>query len=236
MQEQTVTEPDPAEPPPYEPAFNVPGMVLLLGALIIAIHAVTQYVSRDTYYLILEIFAFIPAVWSVPADQLYMPAARFWAPFTYFFLHGDWVHVLANLTWFAAFGSAVARRLGTWRFLFFLALATLASAGAHCIFNIGSNAPVIGASGAVSACMGAAVRFAFTPNARGEAVQRPALSLVQSLQNRGILAFVVLWFVFNWLFGAGVVPLPGVEGQIAWEAHVGGFVFGLLAFRLFDPV
>ncbi len=102
--------------------------------------------------------------------------------------------------------------------------------------NMESNLPMIGASGAVSGCMGAAVRFAFTPGAMGTGVQRPALPLVQSFQNRGVLAFVVLWFVFNWLFGSGVVPLACVENQIAWEAHAGGFVFGLLAFRLFDPV
>ena len=236
MSEQANNIPEPNKPPRYEPAFNVPGVVLLLGAIMIAIQAGTPFLATDAYYLGLEVFAFIPASWSFPLGQLYLPASRFWSPVTYAFLHADWTHVLANLVWFASFGSAVARRLGNGRFLVFLVLATIASAAAHGLLNMESNLPMIGASGAVSGCMGAAVRFAFTPNARGNDVQRPALSLVQSLQNRGVLAFVVLWFVFNWLFGSGIVPLAGVENQIAWEAHAGGFIFGLLAFRLFDPV
>ena len=67
------------------------------------------------------------------------------------------------------------------------------------------------------------------------AITRPAVSLLQSLRNRGIMAFVIIWFLFNFLAGSGILPL-GVEGQIAWEAHMGGFLLGWLGFALFDPV
>lgn len=225
-------------PPKSPPAFNVPGPVLIIGAILLVIHAGMQWVSLKTTWWVLENFAFIPLAWALPVEQLNFSLSKYWSLISYFFLHGDWVHVLANLTWFAAFGSAVARRFGTDRFLIFLALATIASAAAHLVTNWQSAIPVIGASGGISACMGAAVRFAFTPNAGPDAFKKPALSLVQSFRNRGVLTFVVMWFAFNWLFGAGVVPMPGVENgdaQIAWEAHMGGFIFGLLAFRLFDP-
>lgn len=230
-------------PPMFEPehlppqkAFNVPTAVLVLGALILAIHGVLQFIPRESYWRILESFAFIPLAWTVPWEELTIPMSKYWSLLTYFFLHGDWVHVLANLTWFAAFGSAVARRFGAGRFLVFLGLATIASAVAHGVFNPQSAAPMIGASGGVSACMGAAIRFAFSPRLTQQIEDRPALSLVQSLQNRGILSFVVLWFAFNWLFGSGVVQLAGAESPIAWQAHMGGFIFGLLAFKLFDPI
>jgi len=234
MESETPPMFEPQQLPPQK-AFNVPGVILVLGALLLAIHSAMQFVSNEFYWRVLENFAFIPLVWTIPPEQLTIPVSKYWALLSYFFLHGDWMHVLANLTWFAAFGSVVARRFGIMRFLVFLGLATIASAVAHGLFNSQSAAPMIGASGGISACMGAAIRFAFSPRLTSQAENRPALSLIQSLQNRGILTFVVLWFAFNWLFGAGIVQLAGVESPIAWQAHMGGFVFGLLAFKLFDP-
>ncbi|MFD0915567.1 rhomboid family intramembrane serine protease [Pseudahrensia aquimaris] len=229
-------EPTETQEKPNEPAFNLPTSVLVVSLALIAVHAISQFLSRPTYFWVIEMFAFIPAAYWVSPSELLEPLTRFWSPVSYFFLHGDWVHLIANLIWFAAFGSAVARRFGTARFFTFLVLSTAASALAHFAFNATSASPVIGASGAVSACMGAAVRFGFAPNDPRSGAMRPSMSLLQSLSNPGILIFVVIWFAFNWLFGAGVVPMPGVEGQIAWEAHMGGFLFGLLAFAPFDPV
>ncbi len=220
------------------PAFNVPGMVLLLGTMMIAVHAAITWLANDeTYFWVLEVFAFVPITMTMPPSHLIEPLARFWSPFTHAFLHGDWTHLIVNLIWLMAFGSAVAKRLGAARFLIFMALASAAGAGAHYVFHMASNIPVIGASGAVSGCMGAAARFAFVPGRPVEqAATGPALSLIASLQNRGVMTFVVIWFGLNWLFGAGIIPMPGVEGSIAWEAHMGGFLFGLLAFSSFDPV
>ncbi|MEE9313765.1 MAG: rhomboid family intramembrane serine protease [Rhizobiaceae bacterium] len=217
------------------PAFNLPGIVLAIGAVLIVVHVVRTYlIGTQTEYWVLYGFSFIPMAYHVPVSELIVPLARFWSPFTYGLLHGDWTHLLVNLVWLSAFGSAVARRFGSARFLVFMLAGTAAGALAHYVFHPMGLAPVIGASGAVSACMGAAVRFAFTPGRPiSEATNAPALSLIQSLANRSIMTFVVLWFVMNWLFGAGVVPL-GVEAQIAWEAHMGGFLLGWLGFALFD--
>jgi len=64
----------------------------------------------------------------------------------------------------------------------------------------------------------------------------PAAPLTIMLRNPRILAFLAIWFAVNLLFGIAVT-LPGLEGgTVAWEAHVGGFLAGLLAFSLFDPV
>jgi membrane associated rhomboid family serine protease len=57
---------------------------------------------------------------------------------------------------------------------------------------------------------------------------------VQLVQNRAALAFILIWFATNWLFGAGVVTFGGMEESIAWQAHVGGFLAGLLLFPLVD--
>ena len=104
---------------------------------------------------------------------------------------------------------------------------------------------VLGASAAVSGAMGAATRFVFRPNdepvrlfdrARLEdAFRQPALSLRRTLTTKAPLLFIVFWFATNLLLGY-VPAIGGVgDGPIAWQAHIGGFLAGLLLFPLFDP-
>ena len=102
---------------------------------------------------------------------------------------------------------------------------------------------MIGASAAISGAMGAATRFAFQ---RGgplalwrdpETAHRvPASPLMSSLRDPRVLAFLLIWFGVNLLFGVGSIGMPGVEQAIAWQAHIGGFLVGLLAFAAFDPI
>jgi membrane associated rhomboid family serine protease len=61
------------------------------------------------------------------------------------------------------------------------------------------------------------------------------LPLTGLLRDGRVIAFVVVWFGINILFGTGTVPVPGEDQTVAWEAHIGGFVAGLLLFSLFDP-
>ena len=64
----------------------------------------------------------------------------------------------------------------------------------------------------------------------------PAAPLLVALRNPRVLTFLVVWFGLNLLFGLGSVPLAGESQTVAWEAHVGGFLAGLLLFSAFDPV
>ena len=64
----------------------------------------------------------------------------------------------------------------------------------------------------------------------------PAAPLAATLRDPRILVFLVVWFGLNLLFGLGTISVPGVEQSIAWQAHIGGFVAGLVLFSLFDPV
>jgi membrane associated rhomboid family serine protease len=208
-------------------------------------------------------FAFDPArvtaaFNSIPEDaEFRAQAARFflgdgkpqwWTPLTYAFLHGGWLHVGMNCLWFAAFGSPVARRFGAPRFLLFCACAAVAGALMHYVTHIADLQPVVGASAAVSGVMAAAVRFVFQPGAplgevlgfpeRGledHAYRQPALPLRDILSNRSAISFLGFWFLANFLFGTIPMPLGGTEATVAWEAHIGGFLVGLLAFRWFDP-
>ena len=96
--------------------------------------------------------------------------------------------------------------------------------------------PVVGASAAISGQMAAAMRFVFGARPRGEAdlAQVPLESLSKTLTDRRILTVLGFWVVLNVVFGLGVVSIAGTEGDIAWEAHIGGFLFGLLCFGFFD--
>jgi membrane associated rhomboid family serine protease len=67
------------------------------------------------------------------------------------------------------------------------------------------------------------------------AYRLPALPLRQTLQDKRVLTFIIFWFVTNFLFGIAAQPLGLTDGGIAWEAHVGGFLAGLLLFSWFDP-
>lgn len=67
-------------------------------------------------------------------------------------------------------------------------------------------------------------------------MRAPAVGIVRAFMNRSVQMFVGIWFVVNIVFGAGLVTLDAAGGGIAWEAHIGGFLAGLLLFRLFDPI
>ncbi|MGA3303636.1 MAG: rhomboid family intramembrane serine protease [Methylovirgula sp.] len=171
-----------------------------------------------------------------------------WTAVTYAFLHASWLHVGFNCLWLLAFGAPVARRFGTARFLVFCLVTAIAGALAHYLTHIDDLQPVVGASAVVSGTMAAATRFVFQPGAplgdrtrdagrEGEsaAFHQPALPLLRIFADRRAMTFLAAWFFANLLFGLAP-QLSGMEGvTIAWQAHIGGFLVGLLAFPLFDP-
>jgi membrane associated rhomboid family serine protease len=97
---------------------------------------------------------------------------------------------------------------------------------------------MIGASAAVSAYMGAAARFVFQPGAflrdEGGNQAPPLAGMRDMLANRQTLAFVGFWFASNLLIGMGAQNLGFSQAPIAWEAHIGGFLVGILLAPLFD--
>ena len=153
----------------------------------------------------------------------------------------NWTHLLMNTLWLLAFGSPVAQRFGPTRFYVFCLLSAPAGALAHYFVYQTQGMPIIGASAVVSALTAAAVRFAFDPEGplmnrnNPRAVYHPAASLRENLKNPQVLFFIATWVAVNFIFGAGATLLgPGI--QIAWQAHIGGFLAGLLLFSLLDPV
>jgi membrane associated rhomboid family serine protease len=221
-------------PAKREPLFNLPPVVVALIAVMGLIHIVrAQLLSPEQDFWVIVHTAFVPDFYS---GRYAVDAWSFVAPFSYTLLHGDVIHYGVNAVWLAAFGSPLANRLGAGRLVAFFAFTGLAAAGLHYVLHPTDQAPLIGASGAVSGMMGAAARFGFRsePGPRGAMFAGPPLTLAASLSSRQVLAFLAIWMAIN-VFTGLATGLPGVNGQIAWEAHVGGFLAGFLLLHLFLP-
>ncbi len=226
-----------ALPRPNPPAFNLPTSLLVSLLLIWAIYGIENFLLpewlREQVFLT---FAFIPIRYAYPlAEQGF---EWLWSPVTYSLLHGGFEHIAFNSLWLAAFGAPVVRRIGTARFVLLWVLSAAASAGLYLCFHWGEASLMIGASGVISALMGAACRFAFPAHGysnRAHAHLNPRLSILGSFSSRMVVVFTVFWLFGNLLVVFGIPLLNAGEGGIAWEAHIGGFLFGFLLFGLFDP-
>lgn len=223
----------PFPPRRREPAFNIPGVVLAFMALCIGIHLVRGWLlSPAMDFEVILAGAFIPVRYS--GDYLIdLPA--FTSPLTYSLLHGGLAHLAVNMIWLAAFGSPLATRIGAIRFVLFWCATTLAAVGLHYVLHMDSSVPLVGASGAISGMMGAAARFGFRSSraAGRSAFEGRMLTIPEALSSRTVVTFLAIWFVINLATGLAS-GIPGVDGAIAWEAHVGGFLAGFLAVRPFD--
>lgn len=231
--------------------FNVPPVVVATVAVLVLVHALRMLALTDAEDLqFLLTFAFIPARYdtdlvvggSFPGGF----GADLWTFFTYAFLHADFLHIALNLAWLLPFGTALARRFGAWRYVAFMLVVAAAGAFAHLLTHRGAMVPMIGASAAISGAMAAALRFVFQQGGplglwradRSDGAYRlPAASLLTTLRNPRFLLFLGVWIGLNVLFGLGTVSIGQAPGQeIAWQAHLGGFIAGLLLFNAFDPV
>lgn len=234
---------------PSEPILNVPLVVVATLAALVLVHAARMFVLTDEADVeFLLTFAFIPARYE-PSLLGSSPfpggrAAEIWTFVTYALIHADLMHLGFNAAWLLPFGSALARRFGSFRFLAFQVVLAAAGAAAHLASHSGQMVPMVGASAAISGCMAAAMRFALQQGgplslwrpADRDAYRVPAASLLATLRNPRYLAFLIVWFGLNALLGLGTLPISGSGQEVAWQAHIGGFLAGLLLFSLFDPV
>lgn len=235
-----------------EPIFNVPPVVLATVAVLVGVHAFrTLALTRAADIQFLLTFAFIPARYSTnPLVHGAFPGgfgADLWSFFTYAFLHADLLHIGLNLAWLIPFGTALARRFGAWRYVLFMLVTAAAGAFAQFISNPGADVPMIGASAAISGAMAAAMRFVFQEHGpleawragagHNEAYRVAAVPLLATFRDVRFLLFLAVWMGLNALFGFGALSFGNEPGQLlAWQAHIGGFLAGLILFTAFDPV
>lgn len=148
---------------------------------------------------------------------------------TSMFLHGGWFHFISNMWAFLIFADNVEDRLGHLRFLAFYLLCGLFAGLIHVLFNPFSPVPTIGASGAISGVMGA--YMVLFPTSR--IITLVPIFLIPFLVEIPAFLFIGLWFLSQFFNGMFSLLLPQNFGGIAWWAHIGGFVFGILLLPIF---
>ena len=195
----------------------------------------------------IDVFGFIPKRYDSTLLDITFPggpAPRSGPSSPYSLLHANLSHIGFNVLWLLPFGSALARRFGPVRFFVFMAVTAAAGALAHLVTHEHAIAPMIGASASVSGAMAAAIRFAFVKGSflsfsRGDAdaAAKSASAVAgRALRNPRVLGFLAVWFGVNIIFGLGSISIGADGASVAWQAHIGGFLAGLMLFSLFDPV
>ena len=167
--------------------------------------------------------------WGLIPFQLTSSPAETWITiFTSIFLHGGWFHILSNLWVLAIFGDNIEDRMGSGRYLIFYLLGGMAASLMQVFISPASNQPMVGASGAIAGVLGAYIIL--FPRARIASLV-PIFFIFTIIEIPAVI-FLGIWFVSQ-LF-SGWLALYGAEiSGVAWWAHIGGFVFGMFAVRLF---
>jgi membrane associated rhomboid family serine protease len=172
-----------------------------------------------------RLYGLVPARYADPAWALGagLPPDDWLPVLTHMFLHGGWAHLLLNMWTLWLFGAAVEDRLGHLRYLAFYLACGLAAGLAHAVVNAHSAVPAVGASGAIAGVLGAYARL--FPRA-WLILMVPVLFLPVFFPVPA-MTYVAVWFALQLLQGTAAALLPG-EGGVAWWAHIGGFLAGLL--------
>ncbi len=152
---------------------------------------------------------------------------------THMFLHGGWIHFLSNVWILFIFGDNVEDRMGHGRYLVFYLISGLVSGLLQALISPTSQIPAIGASGAIAGVLGA--YFVLFPGAR--VVTLIPIFLFPWFVEIPALFYLGFWFISQLFSGLATLSMPesASMGGIAWWAHIGGFVFGILFYRLFTP-
>jgi membrane associated rhomboid family serine protease len=230
MSEEPVTNPREAAPLPARASrlFNVPPVVAATTAALAAVFVIAAVWPRA-------------ALWLTGGSPGLSPIRFFAGPaanggffpwlsplVSHMLLHANLAHLLFNSLWLIVFGTPLARRFDDpVRFLLFFALCGAAGGVFFSAFHAADPTILIGASGGVTGLLGGVVRFAF---------QHPRAPYQRTLPL--FSQPVLIWSVAVILLNASVAvvgPGFGASGaDVAWQAHIGGYLFGLIAFPLFD--
>jgi membrane associated rhomboid family serine protease len=208
--------------------FNVPPVVGATAAALAAIFVLTAVAPRAVLWLT----AGSPGL--SPVKLFAGPSASggvigWLSPlFTHMLMHANLAHLLFNGLWLLVFGTPVARRFhDPFRFLAFFALCGAAGGIFFSAFHASDPTILVGASGGVTGLLGGVVRFAF---------QNPLREYRRTLPlfDRSVLTWSALVILLNASVAIAGPGFGASGADVAWQAHIGGYLFGLIAFPLFD--
>ncbi|MBK8485375.1 MAG: rhomboid family intramembrane serine protease [Saprospiraceae bacterium] len=165
--------------------------------------------------------AFVIHYGTIPAEMV--AGQDLFTVLTSMFLHGGWAHLIGNMLFLWVFADNIEGVVGTFNFILFYVLGGIAATLIHVLVNPDSDIPVVGASGAISAVMGA--YLIMFPASR---IKVWILFLFSSTYVPALF-FLGIWIVQQMISGFGSLGLGTEEqGGVAWWAHIGGFAFGLI--------
>jgi membrane associated rhomboid family serine protease len=189
---------------------------------LIAVNVIVFLIELNGGDRFIENWAFIPSRFSND------PTGNMPTLFTAMFMHGGWMHLFGNMLYLYIFGDNVEDRFGHLRFLAFYLVCGIAATFAQYYVNSGSSIPNVGASGAIAGVLGAYILM--FPHARVDVL------VIRQIISLPALAVIGFWIVLQLFSGFGSIALTDETadvGGVAYMAHVGGFVAGLvLAFLL----
>ncbi len=210
------------------PRRGVPLATYFLIAVNVAIFLVEVSLPKELLQQIVFYLGVVPARYTGGLNDV-GPGLKYLALFTSLFLHGSWIHLFGNMWTLWIFGDNVEDRMGSSRFLAFYILCGLAASFTHIYFHPTSTVPTIGASGAISGVLGA--YYALFPLAR-VIVMIPVFIFPFFFELPAV--FYLAWWFFLQVFSGTLSIVHGeIVGGVAWWAHAGGFVAGLLLHRFF---
>jgi membrane associated rhomboid family serine protease len=164
--------------------------------------------------------AFIETWAFVPSRFLANPGGDFLTIFTSMFMHGGWLHIGGNMLYLWIFGDNVEDRFGHFRYLVFYLFCGITATFAQLAFSLGSDIPNLGASGAIAGVLGAYVLL--FPK------RRVTVLLGYGVVQMPALIVIGFWIVLQFFNGIGSIAVSTDTGGVAYMAHVGGFIAGLV--------
>jgi membrane associated rhomboid family serine protease len=210
-----------------QPRFSTPYVTYFLIAINIVIFFLEWAMDPASLKVLVYQFGMVPSQVTALAEGARgsHPTAALAPVLTSMFLHGSWLHVAGNMWFLWIFGDNVEDYLGHFKYLAFYLLSGIAAACAQIISNPFSRVPNVGASGAIAGILGA--YFILYPKAR-------VLTWFPLIFFFHLPAWVMLgyWFVYQFLSGAAT-SITQTSGGIAFWAHVGGFVAGIVLIKVF---
>ncbi len=206
------------------PVIN--NLLIVLNVLVFLI----QLYQGSDWNRFVYTYGLVPARFTDPELWAYFgTASNLFSLLSFMFLHGGFMHILFNMWSLWIFGDNVEERLGPLRYLGFYLATGFISGMSHMLLNLGSQAPTIGASGAVAGVMGA--YFILHPGAK--ILTLIPIVIIPWIVEIPAFVFLGIWFLIQFISAAGS---QGSATGIAWWAHIGGFVAGMILLKIIDRV
>lgn len=210
--------------------FPIVNYLIIATCVVVFINELMLGAALRRFFLL---YGIVPIRYVRPDIALHFSFTEQIIPFfSSMFIHGGWLHLIGNMWTLYIFGDNVEYALGHIRYLVFYILSGIIAAVIHIITNPFSPVPTVGASGAIAGVMGAYM-FLY-PRAKVLTLV-PIFFFITFLELPAVI-FIGLWFILQFFSGTlSLISGAGAYGGIAWWAHIGGFIGGVVLLKLLRP-